>query len=425
MKYLLKYPSWLLCAATLSIALFSCQKNADDTIPESSKLSSKDPQALSAAITVWHGKRTTGAMPASSNTTDIKLGTPNESSVNAIAGRHAFIHTNIESGDVAGYYVQINGASEYFKVDYAKPVVQSSTQQGSISTASVHPFGKPAESTNLHRSLISVMGGSDNNNDSLIVINIPVNIKTPDTVCVTYMAYDFNNHVSNPVTTCIYIDHFGGDDGSKWLEGTWTTTRLERSEIGQLKDYFNYTYNKWIVDREEALWAIDFSPAKVYQSGDSAIYIQSYSGTVGAWYMVMKSSTDYYSINGVYTPRPTDILLGTDSINYKKNNITLNSDKYIGEYSDATKSIYWSSNGPSLREFSHNSLNNGSWSYDSKTKKIIIISEYSDDGNGPTLDPYMQEASLEKVSDNQFKISYNDVANDGKTYTYTGIYQRQ
>lgn len=418
MKPLFKYPTWLLCAITISITLFSCQKNADDTLPESSKISSKDPQTLSAAISVWHGKRTTGTMPVSSNTAAIKLGTPDESSINAIAGQHAFIHTNVETGDVAGYYVQINGASEYFKVDYAKPVVQSSTQQGNISTNSVRQIGHSNTSTNHHRSPISVMGGDDNNNDSLIVINIPVDIKTPDTVCVTYMAYDFNNHVSNPVSVCIYIDHFGGDNDSKWLEATWSPTKVERIDNGQVKGSFAYTYNKWLVDEETALFDLYYVPNKVYRSGDSAI-VSYYNG-----YSVYTSDLNWYDVAGTYNPHPTDVLLGTDSIIYRKNNITFNSSKYTSEYSSTSKNINW---GFQLiyQEYKDEFTESGSWSYDSKKQKLIIISEYANSGNGATLDPYITAASIVKISDTQIKLSYEDQASDGKTYTYTVTCQRQ
>jgi hypothetical protein len=408
-------PSWLLWAMMIGITLVSCQKNADDSIPQ---VSSKDPGALSEAITVWHGKRTTGTMPSPGNTTDIVLGTPDESSVPATPGYQACIHTNIQSGDVAGYYVQINGANEYFKIDYTKPVVvQSTTQKGSISTASVHQFGHASETTTQRRSPISVMGSGDNYNDSLIVINIPTNIKTPDTVCVTYMAYDFNNHVSNPVTTCIYVSHLGGDSDSKWLEGTWNITRLERQQNGQINGSFDYLYNKWTVDGEEALLDFNYFANKIYRSGDSIIVSQGSSYTI-------VTSTDTYSVNGNYTPHLTDVLLGTDSIMYKKNNVTFNSGKYTSEYSISMRFAQWNTQ-LSFTENSDNSVDNGSWSYDSKTQKLIVIDEYTDNGNGATLSPSISELSVVKISDNQFKFSMDEQMSDGKTYTFVEYLQRQ
>jgi hypothetical protein len=416
MKRLSNSPSWLLWAMMIGITLVSCQKNADDSIPQ---VSSKDPSALSEAITVWHGKRTTGTMPSPSNTTDIILGTPDESSVPATPGYQAFIHTNIQSGDVAGYYVQINGANEYFKIDYTKPVVvQSTKQQGSISTASIHQFGHAVEPSSQHRSPFSVMGSGDNFNDSIIVINIPANIKTPDTVCVTYMAYDFNNHVSNPVSTCIYVSHLGGDSDSKWLEGTWNVTKAERIQGGQVKASFNYIYNKWIADLESETLDPTYITGRIYRSGDSTIIDNG-------WGLEVISPTADISYSSThYTPHPGDVLLATDSIFYRSNSITLAGGKYTAPYSADSKYIQW--NGQlSFNQSSDNSVGTGSWSFDSKTQKLIIITEYTDNGNGPTLDPYMQEYILVKSSDNQYTLSYNEVGGDGNPYTVKVYLQRQ
>ncbi|MDH7462711.1 hypothetical protein QEG73_15545 [Chitinophagaceae bacterium 26-R-25] len=424
MKHLSRYPLWLLCAITITTALFSCQKSADDTLPEdTTAVSSKDPKALSAAITVWHGKRTTGTLPVPSSTSEIRLGTSNEPSVTAIAGRHAFIHTSVESGDVAGYYVQINGASDYFIVDYTKPVnVQNNTQQGSISTASVHQFGHAAEPTIQHRSPISVMGTGDNFNDSIIVINIPANIKTPDTVCVTYMAYDFNNHVSNSVTTCIYIDHLGSDNDSKWLEGTWNLSRIEKLQGSQLLRSYNFVYNKWVTKGNDELLDNDNVASKVYKSGDSVVVTSAFWNN---YYVVTPTNT--YQVDVPYTPRMNDVVLGTDSIIFRKDYVTLSSNgTYVSEYYVTTKTIFWNDK-ISFDEFSDYFLDNGAWSYDSKTKKVIVVNEYTDHGRGagPQLDPYLSEAPIEKISNDQWKISYDEEGNDGKIYTYTSTYKRQ
>jgi|GEM_PF-816307 len=424
MKHLPRYTLWLFCAITISITLFSCQKSAEGTLPEDeTPISSKDPKALSAAITVWHGKRTMGTLPIPSSTSELRLSTSYEPTVTAIAGRHAFIHTSIESGDVAGYYVQINGASDYFIVDYTKPInVQSNMQQGSISTSSVHQFGHAAEPAIQHRSPISVMGTGDNFNDSIIVINIPANIKTPDTVCVTYMAYDFNNHVSNSVTTCIYIDRLGADNDSKWLEGTWNLSRVEKLQGSQLLKSYDFVYNKWLVKGNDELSDNDNIASKVYKSGDSVVVT---SASWNNYYVVTPTNT--YQVDVPYSPHANDVLLGTDSIIFRKNYVTLSSNgTYIEEYSATTKTIFWNDK-IAFNENSDYYLDSGAWSYDSKTKKVIIVNEYTDNGAGagPQLHPSLSEAPIEKVSNDLWKISYDEQGNDGKIYTYTSTYKRQ
>src|SRR5689334_17275082 len=105
--------------ATL-IFLGSCKPDKSVDTP---KLRTDDPKALSAALKVWHGVRTNGNAPAMSANPNrpVLSQQSNNQNFKAIAGRYAIIQPEVESGSVAGYNIQVNGAGQYFKVDYSKP----------------------------------------------------------------------------------------------------------------------------------------------------------------------------------------------------------------------------------------------------------------------------------------------------------------
>ena len=104
--------------AVLVILISSCQKELNPKLDE--PISSDNPQSLSAALRVWHGVRTQGQPPAPSGAA-IHINDMDVAPVFAFAGRYAIIKPEVMSGDVEGYYVKVNGASEYFKVDYTRP----------------------------------------------------------------------------------------------------------------------------------------------------------------------------------------------------------------------------------------------------------------------------------------------------------------
>src|SRR4051812_19830653 len=118
----MRIPNFVCLAAgliSLLVLLNSCQKEPKEKIDD--QLSSKDPKALSSSIRVWHGTRTHGNPPAQSGS-NIQLDNSSSDPVLAFAGRYAIIQPQVLSGsNINGYYVKLNGANEYFKVDYTKP----------------------------------------------------------------------------------------------------------------------------------------------------------------------------------------------------------------------------------------------------------------------------------------------------------------
>ena len=105
-----------LCLGMFATALFSCKK--EDKPDEEPLLSSKDPQAVSANVKVWHGERKQGNAPAPSGTA-LQLDASASAPITyAFAGRYAIIQPQIAQGNVEGYYVQFNGAKELNHISF-------------------------------------------------------------------------------------------------------------------------------------------------------------------------------------------------------------------------------------------------------------------------------------------------------------------
>src|SRR5215204_2046504 len=105
----------------LAFVLFYSCKPDDST--ETGKVNANDPKAVSSALKIWHGSRVNGSLPtANSNPLGPALDpSSNNQSIKAISGKYAVIQPQIMGGDLAGYYIKVNGAADYFKIDYKKP----------------------------------------------------------------------------------------------------------------------------------------------------------------------------------------------------------------------------------------------------------------------------------------------------------------
>jgi hypothetical protein len=191
----------------LIAVLASCRKESD---PANEKISSDDPVTLSKNIKVYHGERIQGVQPlpkGGSNAPAIEG--PDGGSIIALAGKFAIIKPELLNGEVAGYYISVDGANEYFKVDFTKPRILTNGRgiKPKKRSSLLRPFG--TDST------------GNTNADSSIVITLPPDIQTPDTICVTYSPYDAQGNIGQPVTTCIIVNHLGGNAASSWLPGSW------------------------------------------------------------------------------------------------------------------------------------------------------------------------------------------------------------
>lgn len=219
------------------IGIFSCQKEVRDP-GVASVIKDSTAAVDTAKIKVWHGARIKGVAPKSTNGSSAPvIASPTDTFIHAFAGRFAIIKPVVTSGNVAGYYVTIKGASDYFKVDYTKPLL---TERGMGKTNNTH-----ARHSGFGFRPMGVQG--DSFVDSAIVLILPPNLTLPDTICVTYLAYDYSGNISGSVTSCIIVSKVGGDASTAWLQAGWRFNYYyETSASGANYVYDTVPYNKWV-----------------------------------------------------------------------------------------------------------------------------------------------------------------------------------
>lgn len=200
--------------------LAACKKEGGNST-EPPTINSKDPVALSKALKIWHATRQAGAAPAPRGGAAAPMVEAPSTPIQAFNGQFAIVKPALLSGSVAGYYVGIAGAGEYFKLDYSKPRIAE------------RPNGLRPKNF-LQRPLTG--------DDSSIVVVIPSNLIVPDTFCITYCPYDSLGNIGQPVTTCIYVSQLGGDAASSWIQGTWRVVSAT-DDNGTTSD--TVIYNRW------------------------------------------------------------------------------------------------------------------------------------------------------------------------------------
>jgi len=342
-----------LLAVSSLVTLLSCQKEFNPGIEEP-KFSSKDPVALSKAIKVWHGVRTQGAPPAP-NGSALQLDNGTGEPVKAFAGRYAIIQPEIVTGDVQGYYVALNGANEYFKVDYTKPRDIPGRQ-----AASIRHRSKPFQTANASRQQ------RNGNVDSSIVVVLPASIQVPDTFCVTYWAYDSIGNISNPVTTCIIVNSLGTDANGGWLVGNWKLTATWGPSWG----HDTVLYNKW------------------------SLYDMQY----GCYFDTI-TGTSYLASTWNNVP----VIVG-DSVFYRKQDLVFGVNGGQKYEEDQSYRILDAQNS-NCTNFVFFPIDNttdvitGAWSFNSSTNKITLIFEFDDMGI-PVVEAW--EYDVIKVANNNF-----------------------
>jgi len=203
---------------TLFVCIFflSCKKNSADTTgnpggnPDTTTIPSvtiiQAMADLSAKLKVFHGQRITGQMPAT-NSTALSVDPPFNNKVFAYTGRFAQIKPTVKSGSIAGYYLEVPSSGQYFKIDYSKP----------------RNPNRQIKTTN--DILLRPLTG---NGDSSIVIILPGDQQTTDTICVTYAPYDAMGNIGPAVNTCIIIKNFsaGTDQNGAWIGNSWKETAV-------------------------------------------------------------------------------------------------------------------------------------------------------------------------------------------------------
>jgi hypothetical protein len=335
------------------VCLYSCKPDGSNETP---KVNTNDPKAVSSTLKIWHGARISGELPASNNNTSGPVLNPqsNNQNIKALAGKYAIIQPEVMSDKLSGYYIKVNGAADYFKVDYKKP------REG----------GRSKSRLNRHnRSLAKGFGidstGGGGNLDSTIVIVIPTSIQ-PGQFCMTYCAYDSLGNVSNPITVCITVLAFGGDASSSYLNGTWHITGTS-------------------VDTTQG-----WDP--VYGVGDT-IFSQGYC--------INNHIVDSFGTGPVTYPQFIYSITKADLLFSSNGGL-----KY--EFAETSKEFNYNSSSCSNYVFNTDSYNDqitGAWSHVTSSGKLILIFDFDPMGN---MDPEAYEYKLIKLSNNKIYLHDQD-----------------
>jgi hypothetical protein len=343
--------SVLLFAALLSgtiVTIYSCQREVDGTIIVP-KPSSKDPAKLSASLKVWHGTRTNGTAPASNGTTPSIDPTLNPT-VKAFAGRYAIIKPEITSGDVAGYYVTVDGSGQYFNLDFSKP--------RNIAGRTIRPKRQ--------NSLMRVQTG---NADSSIVIVLPPNIQVPDTFCITYSPYDALGNIGPAVTTCVIVTSLGASTNNGWLQNEFRLTASWDLTGGVRTNLDTILYNRW--DAEYGGYFCDAtSTPPTLMGGATAL---GFPPLVFDSILYIKGNLRF-AINGAFDYKDQEVEKNIDAASSTCTSFIFN----LYPYSDTTT---------------------GAYNYDPVRNSLVLIWEFDEQG---VPDPDLWEYEVTKINDNHF-----------------------
>lgn len=214
-------------ALTLAAGMYACKKDGttttitnttrDTTITTSYATGLVNADSLTAGLKVAYGTNVAGTFPATSADAGAPLlDTLYQATYSVIRGRYLYIYPRAISGHISGYYVQIKGASSYFKVDY--------TQAYGLRKQAVTGFRSDVEGYV----------------DSAIVIKLPQQIKG-DTFYVKYTAYDDQHRVSAPVSAGVLVLP-GNNTFTDALSGNWKLYGMKLYENGKFQTDTFITY---------------------------------------------------------------------------------------------------------------------------------------------------------------------------------------
>jgi len=327
------------------VLLAGCKKSGE----ENTTIDPSDAQAVSNSVKIWHGERKTGNPPAPTNTPGSPQLDPfsDNGEVYAISGRYAVISPQVYSGSVAGYYIQIDGANDYFKVDYSKP------RSGRLMQAGMNRVKRMQR--------LFGVDSAGNNADSAIIIDIPANIQ-PGQFCATYCVYDSLGNVSNPISVCINVTAFGGTSAVPYLPGTWHAVAAQ------------YDNDPW-----EPILYMD--TVRVDLDCDSTGITSCYTSTCA----FPQYPTD---INGM---NRYDFVFGSNGgLEVKMDAVS----KTIDWWNSSCTNILY-------EDYSINETYSGAWAYAASTNTLTMILDFNSYG---IPDPQFIEVQLNKISDTEIHL---------------------
>lgn len=333
------------------LALASCSKNSNPGTGE--PVSPQDAAAVSKAITVWHATRVQGNAPAPTNNPNgPQLDQfSNNQSIKAISGRYAVIQPEVTSGSVKGYYVQVNGASEYFKLDYSKP------RTGGRSAAAL-----PFQRNKLVQRVLGTDSTGNGTLDSSIVIAIPANVQ-PGQFCISYCAYDSLGNISNVISSCVTVATFGGDASTSYLNGTWHMTHSK--DTMSTWTPLLYSDTSWVPYTCVNNQLLTYCPTSNCTFVDYPAYI--------------------------YSDTKFDLIFGSNG-------------GLKHEYAYSNKELNDTTSTCSTLQYNTQSADEamtGAWSYNSTTNRLTLIFDFNQWG---IPDPQAIEFNLQKISNTEVHL---------------------
>jgi len=368
----------LLSLSLLAILFTACKK--DQAGSDQKNISTSDPKALTDAITVFHSTKITGTSPVpgtSGNAPVLDMGSDNQQ-IHALNGRYSVIKPAVTSGTVAGYYFKIIGADFYYKIDFSKPRVSANRLSGNANARS-HHFLSGARKFNGNRADSTVSDYTD----SSIIIQLPANI-SPGTFCAQYWMYDAQNQVSNVINVCITVDQLGGGADGAGFTGTWKQTKERYASdypdtswhtISNQKDY---SYKQpYLCENNQLTY--------VYDSTSTDPNIQQIFSN---YYWTIQSDMSF-AANGA-----AQYISGFE-------------EGFVDLDASTCSNIVYRAEGSPVHE------DIGGWSYNSTTKKLVLVFDFNGAGSS---DPQAFEFTVTQQSASGFTL-LDDQYGDGYQFT--------
>lgn len=362
MKQIFAY-SAMLC----SIAFFSCKKDSSS----SSGTAAYSASAISTGMKVGYASKVKGSAPVSFKV----AGAPVLDSLydyltyTAINSRYVVIRPHVYSGNAQGYYLTVNGADSFFKIDYT-----AAYNLRKAKTANKHSAAK------------------GDVNDSAIVIKLPSSINS-DTFSIRYAAYDDDSAVSNYITAIISIAGKDTSDNQK-VAGTW---RLNRTKYIDESDGETEDNTSW---SDTIIYGLD-TTSYMYSCNNGTL-TQDNSGSISVpTYILGYIAQDYtFAANGQVS--------------------------YLYNYTE--KDLSWNNSCGSTYQYDDYSETDsfvGGFNYNASSKILTIVV----DGNGKlgfdaenetVTNLFVQQFTVQSLSSTRAVISYQGDAGDydGEFYLY-------
>jgi hypothetical protein len=195
----------LLTAVAFSMLMYACKKDSttetNTPVPQDTITAPLiDPVALASNVKIGYGGTSVnGTFPATTTAaaTPVLDSIYNGREYTTVNNRYVVIYPRVMSGFISGYYLKINGAASYFKIDY--------TAASGLRKANQNKQGLKDEVNNI---------------DSSIIIKLPAGLKG-DTFSVKYAAYDSLNNVSNTITAIVHVIAPANSSDDALLQGSW------------------------------------------------------------------------------------------------------------------------------------------------------------------------------------------------------------